>query len=211
MKLFSGFSFQIYAIDNGRVSPHLKDPNVNQYLPTIPSEVSYVNFTWASGPKKYNYHFDRLQSMDESILKSPTISIDTIGVVPKSPQGERWNSFRCPAKRTIPSPAEFSVWLPCSEENSGIAIFSIGLLIQARRTGKPLPGTPLRLTLKKECAHRGMNSDRTSLMASQGSVFIAFSGRIFVEILCICLPHLLTSYFGLPLTIIRTLIHHPIP
>lgn len=87
VKMFSGFSVQIFAIDNGRVSAHLKDPNINQYLPTIPSELSYVNFTWASGPKKYHYHFDRLQSLDESILKPPTISIKPMGIVPKTPQG----------------------------------------------------------------------------------------------------------------------------
>lgn len=89
VKMFSGFSFHIYAIDNGKVSPHLKDPNVNQYLPVIPSELSSVNFTWASGPsKKYTYHFDRLQSLDESILKPPIISIPAMGVVPKTPQGK---------------------------------------------------------------------------------------------------------------------------
>lgn len=87
VKLFSGYSVQIYAIDNGRVSPHLKDPNLNNYLPTIPSEVSYVNFTWSSGPKKYTYHFDRLTTSDDSILKPPTISIDPMGAVPKNPQG----------------------------------------------------------------------------------------------------------------------------
>lgn len=85
---------------------------------------------------------------------------------------------------TVLSPSEFSVWLPCSDENSGIAIFSIGLLIQTRRTGKPLPGTPLRLTLKKECARRGMLPDddnynhRSSIIASQGSVFNAFFVKI---------------------------------
>lgn len=63
---------------------------------------------------------------------------------------------------------EFSVSLPCSGNMSGIATFSIGLLIQTRR-GKPVPGTPLRLSLKKECAHRGVY-DRTSLTPSQGSV-----------------------------------------
>lgn len=58
--------------------------------------------------------------------------------------------------------------LPCSDNSSGIAMFSIGLLIQSRK-GKPLQGTPLRLNLKKECAHRGVY-DRTALTSSQGSV-----------------------------------------
>lgn len=87
MKLFSGFSVQIYAIDNGRVSMHLKDPHFNDYLPIIPSEVSYVNFTWSSGPKKYTYHFDRLTTSDATILKPPTVSIAAMGDVPKTPQG----------------------------------------------------------------------------------------------------------------------------
>ncbi|XP_055713451.1 protein shifted-like isoform X1 [Phlebotomus papatasi] len=147
VKMFSGFSMKIFAIDNGKVSPHIKDPNFSMYLPTIPSEVSYVNFTWKSGAKKYDYHFDRLQSLDENILKPPSISIKTKGRVPRNPK-------------------EFSVFLPCSGNVSGVAMFSIGLLIQTRK-GKPLPGTPLRLTLRKECAHRGVY-DRASLTASQG-------------------------------------------
>jgi WNT inhibitory factor 1 len=50
--------------------------------------------------------------------------------------------------------AVFSVFLPCSGNNSGIAAFGIGLLIESKK-GKPLPGTPLRLRLRKECAQRG--------------------------------------------------------
>ena len=82
-----GFSMKIYAIDNGRVSHHIKDPDFNKFIPTILSEVSCVNFTWRSGTKKYYYHFDRLQSLDENILKSPTISIKLKGKVPQQPKG----------------------------------------------------------------------------------------------------------------------------
>lgn len=89
VKLFSGFSMKVFAIDNGRVSPHIKDPNFNQYFPIIPSEVNFVNFTWTAGTKKYYYHFDRLQSWDENILKSPTISIKARGRIPKEPK-RRW-------------------------------------------------------------------------------------------------------------------------
>lgn len=78
---------KIYAIDNGKVSPHLKSPNFNHNLPVIPSEVSSVNFTWRSGTKKYHYHFDRLQSYDESILKPPTVSIKIKGKVPQEAKG----------------------------------------------------------------------------------------------------------------------------
>lgn len=42
-------------------------------------------------------------------------------------------------------------------------MFSIGLLITSR--GKPIPGTPLRLNLRKECAQRGVY-DRASLSTS---------------------------------------------
>lgn len=53
--------------------------------------------------------------------------------------------------------------------SSGIAMFSIGLLLMAA-DGKPIPGTPLRLNLRKECATRGVY-DRASLSTSlQGSV-----------------------------------------
>lgn len=78
---------RIYAIDNGRVSMHLKNPNFNNNLPMIPSEVSVVKFTWHAGTKKYYYHFDRLLSLDESILKKPAISIKSEGNVPKKDEG----------------------------------------------------------------------------------------------------------------------------
>lgn len=85
--IFIGFSTKIYAIDNGRVSADLRNPNLNNNLPIIPTEVSIVNFTWKSGNKKYTYHFDKLQSTDESILKSPTVSIATGGNVPQEAKG----------------------------------------------------------------------------------------------------------------------------
>lgn len=90
VRIFSGFQMKIFAIDNGRVSPHIKDPNFNQYLPIIPSEVGCVNFTWKSGTKKYYYNFDRLQSIDENILKPPTISIKPKGRVPRDPKGQEF-------------------------------------------------------------------------------------------------------------------------
>lgn len=134
IEIFVGVSMQIYAIVNGNVLPYILDPNFEKYLPVIPSEVSYVNFTWKAGMKKYYYNFDRLQSFDESILEAPVISIKTKGRVPKRPK-------------------EFSVLLPCIGNSSGIATFGIGLLIESRK-GKPLNGTPLRLKLRKECSQR---------------------------------------------------------
>lgn len=64
--------------------------------------------------------------------------------------------------------------LPCSNLTSGIAKFSLGLLIMKGR-GKLLPGTPLRFTLRKECSHRGMNSSIDFSPHSQGSVLISAS------------------------------------
>lgn len=51
------------------------------------------------------------------------------------------------------SVAEFSVLLPCAG-TSGIAQFGISLMIETRK-GKPLNGTPLRVSLRKECTVRG--------------------------------------------------------
>ena len=80
---------KIYAINNGHISAHIKDPNFSHHLPIIPSEVNMVNFTWESGKKKkYYYNFDRLLSIDESILKPPTISINTTGRIPQKPKGK---------------------------------------------------------------------------------------------------------------------------
>ncbi|XP_059353506.1 protein shifted-like isoform X3 [Daphnia carinata] len=135
VKMFSGFPMEIYIAADGRVLSYILDPNFEKYLPIIPSEVGYVNFTWKSGEnKKYYYHFDRLQSFNEDILQSPTISVEIRGRVPRKPK-------------------VFSVLLPCSGNSSGVASFSIGLLIESHK-GKPLPGTPLRLRLRKECAER---------------------------------------------------------
>ncbi|KAG7203225.1 hypothetical protein KM043_010328 [Ampulex compressa] len=137
IKMFSGLEMEIFAITEGKVLSYLLDPEFENKLPIIPSEVSYVNFTWKSGVKKYYYNFYQLKSFDESILKTPSITIKTHGRVPKRPK-------------------EFSVLLPCSGNNSGIAQFDIGLVIQTRK-GKPLSGTPLRLKLRKECTVREPN------------------------------------------------------
>lgn len=145
-------SMEIYAIVNGNVLPYILDPNFEKYLPVIPSEVSYVNFTWKSGMKKYYYNFDRLQSFDEAILEAPIISIKTKGRVPKRPK-------------------EFSILLPCLGNSSGIAAFGIGLLIESRK-GRPLNGTPLRLKLRKECSQRGISVLYAVSMAHSSSSII---------------------------------------
>ncbi|KAL6449208.1 hypothetical protein ACFW04_000698 [Cataglyphis niger] len=133
-KIFSGLAMEIYAIAEGRVLSPLLDPEFESKLPIIPSEVSHVNFTWKAGTKKYYYNFFRLKSFDESILKTPSITIETHGRVPKRPK-------------------EFSILLPCA--GKGIAQFGIGLMIESRN-GIPLNGTPLRFRLRKECSVRGI-------------------------------------------------------
>ncbi|XP_055389519.1 protein shifted isoform X2 [Condylostylus longicornis] len=148
LKVLSGYAFRVYAIHNSCVNIDLRDPNFSQKLPTIPSEVNSVNFTWTSGGKKYNYNFDRLESSDKNILKPPTVSIKTKGRIPKRQK-------------------DFSIFLPCTGNLSGVAAFGIGLLIQDRH-GKQLPGTPLRLTFNKECAHRGPDPECDKKCNSNG-------------------------------------------
>ncbi|XP_028982459.1 protein shifted isoform X1 [Diachasma alloeum] len=135
IKMFSGLEMEIYAISEGRVLSYLLDPEFEIKLPIIPSEVSYVNLTWKSGVKRYTYNFYQLQSLDESILKTPSITIKSKGRVPRKPK-------------------EFSINLPCSGNNSGIVQFGIGLMIETRKH-KPLNGTPLHFSLRKECTVRG--------------------------------------------------------
>jgi len=87
----AGLAMEIYAIAEGRVLAYLLDPEFENKLPIIPSEVSHVNFTWKSGVKKYYYNFFRLKSYDESILKTPSITIKKQGRVPKRPKGKYVN------------------------------------------------------------------------------------------------------------------------
>lgn len=148
VKMFSGYAMEIYAIMDGHVLPHILEPNFEEHLPVIPSEVGYVNFTWKSGMKKYYYNFDRLQSFDEAILEPPVITIKTKGRIPRRPK-------------------VFSLLLPCSGNSSGVASFGLGLLIESRK-GKPLPGTPLRLRLRKECAQRGPDPECDKKCANGG-------------------------------------------
>ncbi|XP_030380872.1 protein shifted isoform X2 [Scaptodrosophila lebanonensis] len=145
-----GYSDRIYAIHNSQVSDDLRDTTFYNYL-VIPSEVNYVNFTWKSGRRKYFYDFDRLQTLDDSILKAPTLSINKKGRIPQEQKN-------------------FSIFLPCTGNSSGTALFNVGLKIQNRKH-RPLPGTPIRLNFKKECAHRGVYdidaSNPTSLTTLQ--------------------------------------------
>ncbi|KAJ0182247.1 hypothetical protein K1T71_001616 [Dendrolimus kikuchii] len=147
VRMFSGISMQVFAIVNGHVSPYVLDPNFSHKLPIIPSEVGYVNFTWRS-KKRYYYNFDTLTSSDLNVLKPPVLSIKTQGRVPKTAK-------------------EFSIFLPCMGNSSGVATFGIGLVLKNGR-GMPLKGTPLRLNLKKECAQRGPDPECDKKCANQG-------------------------------------------
>ncbi|CAH3956298.1 unnamed protein product [Pieris brassicae] len=147
VRMFSGISMQVFAIQNGNIQPYILDPNFSHKLPIIPSEVGYVNFTWRS-KKRYYYNFDTLTSFDLKVLKSPILSIKTQGRVPKTPK-------------------EFSIFLPCMGNVSGVATFEIGLILKNGR-GIPLKGTPLRLNLKKECAQRGPDPECDKKCANQG-------------------------------------------
>ena len=79
---------KIFVIVNGAVQPYILDPHFEDYLPIIPAEVSYVNFTWRTEQHKYIYHFTNLQSFNMNILKPPTISIRNKGRIPRKPKGK---------------------------------------------------------------------------------------------------------------------------
>lgn len=61
----------------------------------------------------------------------------------------------------------FSVLLPCSGKESGIATFMVGLLIENRK-GRPLQGTPLRFRLRKECVVRGVSNPECDKKCANG-------------------------------------------
>ncbi|RXG57441.1 Protein shifted [Armadillidium vulgare] len=141
---------EIYAIINGRVMSYILDPDFEDQLPIIPSEVESVNFTWRSPKKKYFYNFDLLSSFDQEILQTPLVSIRKRGRVPRKPK-------------------VFSVRIPCAGNVSGMASFGIGLNIENVQ-GEPLPGTPLRLRLRKYCELEGGPDPECDKKCSNGGV-----------------------------------------
>lgn len=149
VKEYSGFPMKIHVIVDGVVLPYVLDPNFEKYLPVIPSEVVQVNFTWKGGYRKaYHYHFDQLTSHDRTVLMDPVISIETKGRVPRKAR-------------------VFAVELPCSGNVSGVASFAFGLRI-TNEVGVPLPGTPLRLQLQKQCAFHGPDPECDRKCANGG-------------------------------------------
>lgn len=142
---FSGFKMNIFAIIDGDVLSYVLDPNFEKYLPVIPAEVNSVNFTWRSGlnnglgSKVYYYNFDRLTSYNLDILDNPLINIERAGKIPIKA-------------------SQFQVKLPCHSNVTGVGQFEVGLSIQNEQ-GHLLPGTPLRLRLKKYCAQKEPDSN----------------------------------------------------
>ncbi|KAK4304887.1 hypothetical protein Pmani_023194 [Petrolisthes manimaculis] len=135
VKTFSGYVMEIFVIHNSRVLPYILDPKFEGQLPVIPAQVESVNFTWRAGSKKYYYAFDHLYSQDEGMLGVPVLSLPTRGRVPRRPR-------------------VFSVEMRCTGNASGTTTFGIGLSLHTQQ-GQPLPGTPLRLQLRKECNYIG--------------------------------------------------------
>ncbi len=86
VKMFSGYNLRIFAIENGRVNPLLRDPAFDTLMPIIPDEIRYMNFTWTAAKKKYRYHFDQMMSHDLSVLLPPVISIKPKGKIPQEPK-----------------------------------------------------------------------------------------------------------------------------
>lgn len=72
------------------------------------------------------------------MLQPPKVSIKTEGRIPRKAK-------------------EFSIIMPCVANATGVGMLSIGLSIE-NANGHPLPGTPLRINLRKECVQRGMRA-----------------------------------------------------
>ena len=169
---FSGFKMNIFAIIDGDVLSYVLDPNFEKYLPVLPAEVNAVNFTWRSGQSKiYYYNFDRLNSFNLNILDNPIIDIERAGKIPIKA-------------------SQFQVQLPCKLNGTGIGQFEIGLTIRNEQA-KLLPGTPLRLRLKKYCAQKEPNLKCAELCLNGQctnqnicNCFVGFVGRFCENALC---------------------------
>ncbi|XP_054711110.1 protein shifted-like [Uloborus diversus] len=127
-----GFPMDIFVITDAAVLPYILDPNFEKYLPVIPSEVNEFKFTWRSPDHEYHYEFFKLKSLHPELMRDPVLSIEPRGRVPRRNRS-------------------FSVTLRCVGGSSGTASFEIGIKIENQR-GLYLPGTPLSLHLRKQCA-----------------------------------------------------------
>ena len=163
---FSGFKMNIFAIIDGDVLSYVLNPNFEKYLPVIPAEVAHVNFTWRSGlAKRYYYDFDRLVSYDRDLLDDPTLNIERAGKIPNQA-------------------SQFQVRLPCRQNATGVGQFEVGLLIR-NELGKPLPGTPLRLRLRKYCAQKQPDANCATACRN---------GQCNEQNICVCLNGFVGAY-----------------
>ncbi|VDI75126.1 Hypothetical predicted protein, partial [Mytilus galloprovincialis] len=79
----------------------------------------------------FTYWFDELRTLDVKLLYTPLLSIPTSGVIPGGP-------------------SIFQISIPCTGKEDGISTLILGLQIFTDK-GRPIKGSPMKLTLKKKC------------------------------------------------------------
>ncbi|XP_063443495.1 wnt inhibitory factor 1-like isoform X1 [Mytilus trossulus] len=124
-----GIDMEIYIISDGKVVPYLQHPEFDKFV--IPSKVDTVNLTWEAGHDTFTYWFDELRTLDVKLLYTPLLSIPTSGVIPAGP-------------------SIFQISIPCTGKEDGISTLILGLQIFTDK-GRPIKGSPMKLTLKKKC------------------------------------------------------------
>ncbi|XP_076448578.1 uncharacterized protein LOC143285218 [Babylonia areolata] len=129
VELLIGMPMTISIINEGQVTPYLKEPGLSEAI-LIPPEVDTVNLTWQSGHEKFWYWFN-FTSLDPRLLYPPLLGVPAYGVIPRDP--------------TV-----FQITIPCKGVEEGVASLVLGLTIYSR-DGRPLKGTPIKFKLKKQC------------------------------------------------------------
>lgn len=127
--IVAGVNMIIYIISDGKVVPYINHPEFDQFV--IPSEVDTVNLTWEAGHETFTYWFDEFRTLDVKLLYTPLLSIPASGVIPDGP-------------------SIFQISIPCTGKEDGISKLSLGLQIFNSK-GRPIKGSPMKLTLKKKC------------------------------------------------------------
>lgn len=122
---------EIYIISDGKVVPYLQHPEFDKSIPVIPPKVDTVNLTWEAGQETFTYWFDELKTLDVNLLYTPLLSIPASGVIPGGPK-------------------IFQMSIPCTGKGKGISTLILGLQI-FNENGRPIKGSPMKLTLKKHC------------------------------------------------------------
>ncbi|KAK2158068.1 hypothetical protein LSH36_178g06035 [Paralvinella palmiformis] len=120
------------------------DPDVRTRPPGFPDAVGRVRLSrfytdlWRTvsgdGPPEYPYlyKFTDLRSLDPSTLYDPLLSIPKFGVIPK--------------EKTV-----FQMTIPCTGKKTAIASMYIVLHIHNSLLGRAIPGSPIKLHLRKRC------------------------------------------------------------